>query len=332
MSKIQNLPQSVLDAITPYLLTGEVIDKALLQDNKKPREIWLIKTNQAIILHGQQPDKPQPAIMVMALDEIREIDYLQKPDDNQIILYSSKNNGKAVFHFEISASKEIEKFLEDLGDLITFRYQTEKGKITVVQKALPIGSKERKIFGRGKQQNVPFLTKNKPSNVPTKEPAPKQSEKLSVKVAPKAEPQPVSKENTKTVSTKAKPDNTPSAPLKQEPKKASTAISEPLKAKDLPKETPKDSPSKPKEDKAVTPVSPNSNKENKPAETKSSKAVNSAIISHLQESPVKKPSKEIDYGNPLFFITVTIIATITGFFCLSFFKTISKVVNYFKRG
>ena len=328
MSKIQNLPQSVLDAITPYLLTGEVIDKALLQDNKKPREIWLIKTNQAIILHGQQPDKPQPAIMVMALDEIREIDYLQKPDDNQIILYSSKNNGKAVFHFEISASKEIEKFLEDLGDLITFRYQTEKGKITVVQKALPIGSKERKIFGRGKQQNVPFLTKNKPS----KEPAPKQSEKLSVKVAPKAEPQPVSKENTKTVSTKAKPDNTPSAPLKQEPKKASTAISAPLKAKDLPKETPKDLPAKPKEDKAVTPVSPNSNKENKPAETKSSKAVNSAIISHLQESPVKKPSKEIDYGNPLFFITVTIIATITGFFCLSFFKTISKVVNYFKRG
>ena len=102
MSKIQNLPQTVLDAITPYLLTGEVIDKALLQDNKKPREIWLIKTNQAIILHGQQPDKPQPAIMVMALDEIREIDYLQKPDDNQIILYSSKNNGKAVFHFEIS--------------------------------------------------------------------------------------------------------------------------------------------------------------------------------------------------------------------------------------
>ena len=333
MSKIQNLPQSVLDAITPYLLTGEVIDKALLQDNKKPREIWLIKTNQAIILHGQQPDKPQPAIMVMALDEIREIDYLQKPDDNQIILYSSKNNGKAVFHFEISASKEIEKFLEDLGDLITFRYQTEKGKITVVQKALPIGSKERKIFGRGKLQSVPFLTKNKPSNVPakpTKEPTSKQPEKLSVKVAPKAEPKPVSQEKSKTVSENTKSNPVPSAPLKQEEKKASTATSEPLKAKDLPKETPKELPSKDK--KPVTPNSSKASNDNKPVETKSAKTVNSAIISHLQESPVKKPSKEIDYGNPIFFITVTVIATIIGFFCLSFFKTISKVVNYFKRG
>ena len=110
MSKIQKLPQNVLDSITPYLLSGEVVEKALLQDNKKPREIWLIKTNQAIILHGRQPDKPQPAIMVLALDEIREIDYFIKVDDIQIIFYSSKNNGKAVFHFEPSAEKELEKF------------------------------------------------------------------------------------------------------------------------------------------------------------------------------------------------------------------------------
>ena len=101
MSKIQKLPQNVRDAITPYLLTGEVIDRALLQDNKKPKEIWLIKTNQAIILHGTQPDKQQPAIMVMALDELREIDYLQKNDD--IHPAASTDNGMdGIFGMKIS--------------------------------------------------------------------------------------------------------------------------------------------------------------------------------------------------------------------------------------
>ena len=98
MSKIQKLPENVLDAITPYLLTGEIIEKALLQDNKKPREIWLIKTNQAIILHGTQPDKPQPAIMVLALDEIPEIDYLQKIDDIQLIIYSNRHQSSGPHH------------------------------------------------------------------------------------------------------------------------------------------------------------------------------------------------------------------------------------------
>ena len=92
-------------------------------------------------------------------------------------------------------------------------------------------------------------------------------------------------------------------------------------------------------EKAVLPkTTENSKKESKP-ETKSVSSA-SSIISHLQENPVPKtepakedkPKKEIDYGSPLYFITVTIISTIVGFFCLSFFKTISKVVKYFKRG
>ena len=97
MSRIQPLPQTILADITPYLCTDEKIEQALLQDNKKPNIIWLISTNQAIILHGQQPEQ-KPAIMVMALDDIKEIDYLQKDDDIQVVLYSGINKNKAVFH------------------------------------------------------------------------------------------------------------------------------------------------------------------------------------------------------------------------------------------
>ena len=340
MSKIQKLPENVLDAITPYLLTGEIIEKALLQDNKKPREIWLIKTNQAIILHGTQPDKPQPAIMVLALDEIPEIDYLQKIDDIQLIIYSNKNNGKAVFHFETAASKEIEKFLEDLGDLITYRYQTNKGKITVVQKALPIGHKERKVFGRGKPQEVPFISK-------------KQSEikaNTAAKEVKKVENTPVAKPQVKTEPPKPnKPlaDNkeklvlkTNESKVQQETKTSKPVVSEsPVINKVSQSEKPAEKPAiKPVTSSATPKVSENTKKESKP-ETKTTSS-SSSIISHLQENPVPKtepakedkPKREIDYGSPLYFITVTIISTIVGFFCLSFFKTISKVVKYFKRG
>ena len=343
MSKIQKLPENVLDAVTPYLVTGEIIEKALLQDNKKPREIWLIKTNQAIILHGQQPDRPQPAIMVLPLDEIPEIDYLQKIDDIQLIIYSKKNNGKAVFHFETSASKEVEKFLEDLGDLITFRYQTNKGKITVVQKALPIGDKERKVFGRGKPQDVPFISKNKnvTQNDAKNNTVQKTVEKTPVKPIEKpAVKEPVKAEQPKI--NKPATDNKEKLVLKTNESKVPTetktvkpAISEsPSSKSSLPEKSVEKT-----AEKSVLPKATESTKKESKPETKSVSSA-SSIISHLQENPVpkpepakeNKPKKEIDYGSPLYFITVTIISTIVGFFCLSFFKTISKVVKYFKRG
>ena len=340
MSKIQKLPENVLDAVTPYLVTGEIIEKALLQDNKKPREIWLIKTNQAIILHGTQPDKPQPAIMVMALDEIPEIDYLQKIDDIQLIIYSNKNNGKAVFHFETTASKEVEKFLEDLGDLITFRYQTNKGKITVVQKALPIGNKERKVFGRGKPQDVPFISKNKnvaqndaKTNTVQKtveKDSAKPIEKPAVKEPVKAEPPKINKPSADNKDKLILKTNESKVPT--ETKTAKPVISESSSSS-------KSSISEKPSEKAVLPKTTENTKKESKTENKAVSS-SSSIISHLQENPVPKteqakedkPKKEIDYGSPLYFISVTIISTIVGFFCLSFFKTISKVVKYFKRG
>ncbi|MBP5468037.1 MAG: hypothetical protein J6Z11_02185 [Candidatus Riflebacteria bacterium] len=338
MSKIQKLPQKVLDAITPYLLTGEVIDKALLQDNKKPREIWLIKTNQAIILHGQQPDKPQPAIMVLALDELREIDYLQKNDDIQVILYSSKNNGKAVFHFEKTAAKEIEAFFDDLGDLITFRYQTDLGKISVVQKALPIGHKDRKVFGRGKKPDVPFLAKTKVSK-PSESPE-KPVETLKVKSNPPAETNNSAKinETAKPVSTnKVTEQQIPQKTVVPEIKKETKPIDKPIPSQPVKSAMNTESP-KIETNNSVKKAETHQDKSSNTS-TKASGITKNSLISHLQENPIppKEPedesakAKETDFGSPVYFITVTIIATIVGFFCLSFFQTISKVVKYFRK-
>ncbi len=358
MSKIQDLPQKVLDAITPYLVSGEVIVKSLLQDNKKPREIWLIKTNQAIILHGQQPDKPVPAIMVFALDELREIDYLQKPDDNQIILYSSKNNGKAVFHFEPTAYDDIASFLDGLADIVTYRYQTSIGKIKVYQKALPIGDKNRKVFGRGKIQEAEFLSKNKPlrtndskinTNIkvpPQKEETIKKTDGNALKSAEKELEQKNNNiqasnslnqekldEKKSTISTNEDSNKTAKSQPKIEKKlETYNTATKTVKSENvniIEKVTPA-LPIKEKVEKED--VKSNSNSSNKTI-------VKNSLISHLQENPIQEkkedknatPKKEIDFGNPIYFISITILATIIGFFCLSFFKTISKIVNYFKK-
>ncbi len=357
MSKIQKLPQKVIEAITPYLLTGEKIDKALLQDNKKPKEIWIIKTNQAIILHGQQPDKPQPAIMVMALDEIREIDYLQKNDDNQVIFYSTKNNGKAVFHFEKDAANEINNFFEDLGDLITFRYQTNIGKIQVAQLALPIGHKDRKVFGRGKAIEVPFLAK--PKGTKTNESLPNPTNNSPEKNNLKTQISTTTTKSSESVRATPKDNitNNKSVPSKN--------LS--IKDKEISSEKPaiNKEVNHSNENKNTSQSISNQNQQSKPSiekevkssntETKSEKIQNkqdnistktsgisrNSLISHLQENPIppkeekpeddSKKSKEIDFGNPVYFITVTIISTIVGFICLSFFKTISRVVKYFRK-
>ena len=301
MSKIQKLPQKVLDAITPYLLTGEVIDKALLQDNKKPKEIWLIKTNQAIILHGTQPDKPQPAIMVMALDEIREIDYLQKLDDIQIILYSSKNNGKAVFHFEKGAAKEIETFFLDLGDLITFRYQTDLGKIKVEQLALPIGHKDRKVFGRGKTPEVPFLSKTKSAK--PSEPQPKSSTNTTVKTTPKVETTTASNktdkkaDSIKTISGEkvVKDSSTAKTSDSEQIKEAVTAKPLPEKAdnKTVASQAAKSNTSAQVEEKSIGTDKKAEKSQEKPSSStiKTSGITRNSLISHLQENPVP-PKKE----------------------------------------
>ncbi len=443
MSKIQDLPNKVLNSISPYLLTGEVIDKAILQDNKKPKEIWIIKTNQAIILHGQHPDRPQPSIMVFALDEIREIDYLQKPDDIQVIFYSIKNNGKAVFHFDTSVAKDLEKFFENLGDLITYRYQAEKGKIQVVQRALRIGDKDRRVFGRGKAPDSSFLAQslvvrhndiltkpavNKPDNPtvssqgkitsqyvsktvdklmtnPTKKEADIQKDvdddknESSVRTVSKLEkelvlktPQKTSEKNNKTnddnknyhVSKEEKKpfksllfrkneqikkhdDNkyvvdTNDTKHKAEEKKATLISKQVDSSKNTEKETNnnierkeiKKSITLPTEKKEKMKVEENQKKDiskeieytkEKIKVEENQKKDISKEIEHTKEKndndtkendinakkqEKSEKAKETDFGNPLFFVGITFLATIVGFLCLSLFKTISRIVRYLK--
>lgn len=337
MSQIQALPKDILANITPYLVSGETVTQALLQDNKKPNIIWLISTNQAIILHGQQEPNSKPIILVYALDEIKEIDYLQKSDDIQINICSGVNSSKAVFHFEISAKKEVEKFFLEFGDLITYRYLNEKGKIVVVQRALPVGDKERHKFGRGKKLEVKEQHGSQTSK--SKEQSPSSSGEI--KAAPAA---------NKPAMTSVDIEQRLLANLQKksvENQKSSTAT-----ATNAATVTEVKLPAPPTAQQTVSQAKP-AEKEAKQAEVKATAAKKEAEKPAANVAPKEitktadkpktdgnpqaakevKPAvkKEIDYGSPVFFIGVTIISTAVGFLCLSFFKTISRIVTFFKK-
>ncbi len=336
MSQIQALPKDILANITPHLVSGETVTQALLQDNKKPNIIWLVSTNQAIILHGQQEANSKPIILVYPLDEIKEIDYLQKSDDIQVNICSGVNSSKAVFHFEISSKKEVEKFFLEFGDLITYRYINEKGKIVVVQRALPIGDKERHKFGRGKKLEV--------------------KEQLETRTSQSKEQNSSKPEEAKATPTANKPLMT-SADIEQrllsnlQKKSVENPKSSAATATNAATVSEVKLPVQPPAQQTVSQPKP-IEKENKPAEVKApviekktekpatsvaAKEIKSAdkpkTDSKQQDTKETKPvvKKEIDYGSPVFFISVTILSTAVGFLCLSFFKTISRIVTFFKK-
>lgn len=319
MSQIQALPKDILANITPHLVSGEKVTQALLQDNKKPNIIWLVSTNQAIILHGQQEANSKPIILVYALDEIKEIDYLQKSDDIQINICSGVNTSKAVFHFEITAKKEVEKFFLEFGDLITYRYINEKGKIVVVQRALPIGDKDRHKFGRGKKLEAITKSESSENKIPTKE-APSKPEAAK----PASKPENIEQKLLANIQKKA-------AEAQQKTVEApkSPAVTEASKPAPQPKpEEVSHKPAETVEIKKESTVKPESISTKQPSVENKTKSDNKPQ-DNKEAKPVAK--KEIDYGSPVFFISVTVIATAVGFFCLSFFKTISRIVTFFKK-
>ena len=318
MSRIQPLPQTILADITPYLCTDEKIEQALLQDNKKPNIIWLISTNQAIILHGQQPEQ-KPAIMVMALDDIKEIDYLQKDDDIQVVLYSGINKNKAVFHFEPSAKDEVEKFFLAFGDLITYRLKSPEGKINVIQRALPIGDKERHLFGRGKKKEAvkkSYPSTQQPSSQKNENPKDSQNS-LNNKIEPDKADLKTDEKNSQTISPSSSHQKDSQKSLNE--KRESDQEGE--KTEDKNYKTDSQLSSQKKDNQK--PVNDKSNQQNTKATHLGKESSNS------EQKP--ENSKEIDYGNPLFFLGVTVIATLLGFFCLAFFKQISRIVKFFKK-
>lgn len=319
MSKIQKLPQNILADITPYLVSDEKIEQALLQDNKKPNIIWLISTNQAIILYGLQPEQ-KPAIMIMPLDEIKEIDYLQKDDDIQVILYSGVNKSKAVFHFEPSAKDQVEKFFLAFGDLITYRFRNPEGKIEVVQRALPIGDKERHIFGRGKklEQADSHLEAAKSKTIISAPPLKAETVPPTPAAIPPAKPSPAPVKIDKA-------DN-PAATVKIAPKIKEQPKSEPAQGVRADSEL-ISQPSK--EVKPEKKLEIKLQEKTPKAKTEPSITPNKTGISE-KSLPTKAEEKEKDYGNPIYFIGVTIVATIIGFLCLAFYKSVSKIAKYLK--
>lgn len=307
MSRIQKPSKEIIEAIKPYLVTDEKIEKALVQDDKKQSlglEIWLVKTNQAIILYGKQTSK-EARVLVYPLDDISEIDYFdKKPDDINVMFFPREGikSEKAKLHFSGKDRNDVEQFFLELGDIITYRTLGKDNKINVLCRALPIGDKNRKKYGRGREI--------KPVETAKKDVAPAKDG-----VAPKK----VGSEGVEKVKTLA-------------PKTVDT----PKKA------IPSDSENK-VEQKTVSSAVPNKEKEitekvQQPAPKSETQPTSKQIPQTILNNDVKKSQTEKvddskedklsiskDFGNPVYFVATTIIATIIGFFCLFFFRKFSRL-------
>lgn len=295
MSRIQKLPQNILEDITPHLVSDETIGKALYQDSQLPTKIWLIETNQAIIFHGQEPNQ-KPVVMACPADEIKEIDYLKKDDFVNVVFYYGKN-GKAGFKFKKEDFKEIDEFLMNFSDLITARYKDKNGKIQILQRALPIGDKERRVFGRG----VKNVTKK-------------------------------GEEWRGWVEKAEKEEKAESKALDKNP------IKDKGRSQDKPKEKAQDKSQENKEGERKEEAKNGEEglKKDEEGVKKGKEGIKTDFANHPPPSkkiPLKeeKPENEKDYGNPIYFISVTITATAMAFLCLAFFKTLSRVASYLKK-
>ena len=313
MSRIQKPSKEIIEAIKPYLVTDEKIEKALVQDDKKQSlglEIWLVKTNQAIILYGKQTSK-EARVLVYPLDDISEIDYFdKKPDDINVMFFPREGikSEKAKLHFSGKDRNDVEQFFLELGDIITYRTLGKDNKINVLCRALPIGDKNRKKYGRGRE-------------IKPVEPAKKDVAPAKDGVAPKK----VGSEGVEKVKTVA------------------TKTVETSKVVDTPKNTiPSDSENK-VEQKTVSSAVPNKEKEilekvQQSASKSETQPTSKQISQTIQNNDAKKEQTEKvndskedklsiskDFGNPVYFIATTIIATIIGFFCLFFFRKFSRL-------
>lgn len=361
MSRIEKLPKEITEAIKPYLTNNEVVLQALLHDDQKASaglEIWLIKTNQAIILHGQQVDPKKPgvntSILVYPLDELKEIDFLVKLANIQLVFNPSTEKTEAArLRFSKNDNEVLGGFFQDLGDIITYRVTQENGKIMVHQRALPIGDKDRKIFGRGiggaatsgiAVSSAPAKTETKPVSKVEAKPATNISKPVQ-----KVEQKPVVKEEVKpavvvsAVKTESKIETAPLARVEQKP---AAAPAENVVMKTPSVQVAKTEPktiSKAEETtqipKAETIIPNNKAAESKlsakPASTVKTdvKPVPQPVVKAETEEPeqAEKPAKEIDYGSPVFIAAATIIATFVGFMCLYLFKTLSRFVSFWRR-
>ncbi len=314
MSRIQKPSDNIIEAIKPYLVIDEKIEKALVQDDKKQSlglEIWLVKTNQAIILYGKQTAK-EARILVYPLDDISEIDYFdKKPDDINVMFFPREGikSEKAKLHFSGKDRNDVEQFFLELGDIITYRTLGKDNKINVLCRALPIGDKNRKKYGRGREIKQVETAKNVVAPKPVSS---ERVEKVETVVAKTAVDSPRTADVSKTTVDTPQNRVIPDSESKVEQKTISSVNSN--KEKVIAEKVQQPAPKYEKQQisKQISQTTQNNNAKKTPTEK-------------IDDSKDDKISISKDFGNPVYFIATTIIATIIGFFCLFFFRKFSSL-------
>ncbi len=128
MVSVAGIPEKIRQDIAIYLGPDEKILKAISPDSGKiAGEVWLLLTSNSIFFHTCEKGK-EPVVALIGRNEIKEIDYFQKPAEIVLTFVPSRNPGNTTkLTFPIGKKSELEDFCEDLADLIDFRMETKAG-------------------------------------------------------------------------------------------------------------------------------------------------------------------------------------------------------------
>lgn len=128
MVDLVGIPEKIKQDIAIYLSPEEKIIKALsAASGKTAGEVWLILTSRSIFFHTCEPEK-EPVVALIGRNEIKEIDYFQKPAEIVLTFIPAKNQGNTTrLSFSIDKKDELEDFCDDIADLINFRMETASG-------------------------------------------------------------------------------------------------------------------------------------------------------------------------------------------------------------
>lgn len=130
MNAPARLPENILTDIGIYLAPGEKIIKALspfTSGKTGAGQVWLILTSQSIIFHTCETKK-EPLVALLARNEIKEIEYFQRPGEITLTFIPTRNTQKTSrLTFNLAKQEELEDFCEDLADLINFKKETTNG-------------------------------------------------------------------------------------------------------------------------------------------------------------------------------------------------------------
>ncbi len=128
MVSVAGIPEKIRQDIAIYLGPEEKILKAISPDSGKIRgEVWLLLTSNSIFFHTCEHGK-EPVVALIGRNEVKEIDYFQKPSEIVLTFVPLRNPGNTTrLTFPVSKKTELEDFCEDLADLIDFRMETKAG-------------------------------------------------------------------------------------------------------------------------------------------------------------------------------------------------------------